>query len=174
MYSRLLIQCLDKKISRLYHLNTMRKFIEKINSWIQWTKQWHFFHVFFCTAFLIFSWNAVFYILGGAIEILHDTFCFFFDSNCVKSDLEFGTSFFAFAPLQILGLIFSSICGIILGIIVECINYAIKRTTNVQSDFLLNNKFYQTLYVIEVYAFITSFVLLFIMLLPEIFIKIIG
>ena len=148
----------------------MRKFIEKINNWIQWTKQWHFFHVFFGIAFLIFSWNSIFYIVGGIIEIVNDLLRYYFDPNCIKSELEFGMSFFAFLPLQILGIIFSSILGFITGIIVEFVIY-IKRRNNtaltIQSKFLLNNKWYSVLYILEVYSYIRSFVFLLIMLLPE-------
>ncbi len=143
----------------------MKNFIEKINSWIQWTKQWHFFHVFFVGSFLLCNWfpyAIMFLYLIGYIYIL-----FTGDISALTDEDDYSWKLLAVPALLVF--LFSHFIIVILGILTELIIFIKRRkhqqTMSVKSSFLLNNKIYNFLYINFVIASVYGIAVLIYLLL---------
>ena len=131
----------------------MRKFIEKINSWIQWTKQWNFFHVFFVGSFLMYNWIPFvimyIYFIGYVYDVIikyiseerFDWILYIADTLKWYLSAHLHVALFA---LFVTGIIFIK-------------KWKNKQPMKVQSSFLLKNQFYEFIYVNSVLAFVFSF-----------------
>ena len=131
----------------------MRKFIKKINNWIQWTKQWHFFHIFFVGSFLVYNWIPFLimyiYFLGYVYELItnditEEPFEWVFYIHDTLNWYLYTHLYAVLFALFVTGLIFIK-------------KWKNKQQIKVQSSFLLNNKFYEMIYVNSVFAFLFCF-----------------
>lgn len=150
-----------------------RKFIEKINSVIQWTKQWHFFHVLFVGSFvialipyiinilmLIFDFiflieQIITTILGRHSEIITD-------DHIVAGEIVI---IFTFIITYILASIFTSILGLIVELSIFIKRRSSDKPLTVTSSFLTKNKIYNFIYYNAFITFFVFCILCFIMFL---------
>ncbi len=130
----------------------MRKFIEKINSWIQWTKQWHFFHALFLSSCLMYNFipfTTMYCCFEGYIVeliTLDMPGCF----NWME-DTSDASAWYLYAQL------YAFIFALFVTGIIFIKKWKNKQPMKVQSSFLLKNQFYEFIYVNSVLAFVFSF-----------------
>lgn len=109
----------------------VRKFIEKINNIIQWTKKFHFFHI---SLVLPFLFSALFFLFGVICE----------KSINILDLCEILYCFLLF-------------CFVTISIILQIIFFLIYKKTHKKfyvSKKLLSNKLYDILYIISILFFI--------------------
>ena len=119
----------------------MKKILIKINNFIQWTKQWHFFHVFFigsaspfifiCTIFTFKLFSNIKSIeLTGIIE------------NIAEFFVLTSISVFYFSTILLLP------CFLI-EVVYFCINTKYRKQPTIFSNFWYTNKYYNYLFVLS-------------------------
>ena len=147
----------------------MRKFIEKINNWIQWTKQWHFFHVLFIGTLLLFS--IFFFKIMLCIELIDiKNISIISIFNFIKT-LLLNSSIQDIPDIIYFGLTNAFIANIFVyimlipSVLIEFLYRLKVRKTrqnfNVSSEFLLNNKVYNAIYAFAAIFVTVSFCLAF-------------
>ena len=139
-----------------------KKFIKKINNWIQWTKQWHFFHILFVGSFLMYNWfpyiGMPFDIITGICYIIKKLGI---SNNPPTDDNDiFGWAILTAAVLFMF--LFTTLLNSVIGLLTEIIIYFIRKKKckpiTVQSSFLLNNKIYNFIYINCIIGFLYSFI----------------
>jgi hypothetical protein len=130
----------------------IRKLINKLYNFIQWTKKWHFCHVLFVPAtFATLLTSDCFILLCLIYDLLqqHKT-----------------TSFEEIAAIHCFCYEITCICLFIPAVITQIFfitfNSIKSRKPFVTNNFLLNNKVYNTVYVIAI-MYIILFIILFIL-----------
>ena len=126
----------------------LKNIITKINNFIQWTKKWHFFHVFIIPSYIVLfiTLTMIFificeYIYTGKFE-----YNFMLQYIGVLHSVVFKL-FSIYMPELWLALVVQ--------ILFSGINWYLYRNISVKSNFLLNNKRYNCIYVIIwIYAII--------------------
>ena len=131
-----------------YHISMIRTFVEKLNELIQWSKKWHFFHMFFMGTMLLailvyvylifhcFSYGKIEYFWLILFSLFHFTCNFFYSGLMILFPV-------------ILILFIRKVC---------------KKDLCVSGGFLLNNKRYNLLYDISFYHVLLFAPMLFILL----------
>ena len=105
-----------------------KKIFKRINDFIQWTKKWHFFHVFMLPAIpMLLLFFLIIFIDRHSINA--DTF----DTCFMLSLLCYIQSFFIALIIQIFFFIFKAI---------------LRQNCKITNKFLLNNKIYNSIYTI--------------------------
>ncbi len=136
-----------------YNALVLRKCIKKINSAIQWTKKWHFFHVLFIVTF---SLLLTIILLLYSIDTTHTyETC----SNCVDPTTIYpDTPEFirdAFVLLIIICLHAGLMAAPITEILAVVIKAILRKKLCVEWNFLLNNKFYNIFYYFSIIYILT-------------------
>ena len=131
-----------------YNALVLRKCIKKINSAIQWTKKWHFFHVLFIGPFILL---LTIILLLYSIDTTHTyETC----SNCVDPTTIYPDTPEFIATVVILLVIACIHVSLKAASIVEVLAVVIKailrRKLCVEWNFLLNNKLYNIIYVLSI------------------------
>lgn len=105
----------------------MRKFIEKYYSFIQWTKKWHFFHVFFLLLNIFVP------------EFIKYVFFTIIDAN--REEYWWGLVY-----TFILHIFLAFLISICFELFIVIIKIFARKKFYVQSKFLLNNQLYNIIY----------------------------
>ena len=122
----------------------LKKIFNKVDHFIQWTKKWHFFHVFFVP-------NAIFALLNLFISI----FLYILDICFLSSTKTF---IFSFNHLLLMWEMYTflAIVFFILATFVQIVFLIISmikhKNIQLQNQILLNNKKYNILYCIAFYC----------------------
>ena len=136
----------------------MRKFIEKINNMIQWTKKFHFFHIWLGLGFIVALLPIVLTIM---------TCCVMISSPNDLSDMgrAIGIGLMLFIGLIVISYIATFILAIIIEFIILFIYVCSAKRTSylVKSHFLLSNKVYANFYNISM--FLASIIIGFLFLI---------
>ena len=134
----------------------MRKFIEKINNMIQWTKKFHFFHIWLIPGFLFALFPLLLLILTFLTLIFEPSIFDEMGRAC-------GIAFFMFMFYIAIAYFVTFLLGLVYQIILYLsARFFRKDNVHVQSKFLLNNKFYNFIYISSIlFNFIFTLYLLF-------------
>ena len=121
-------------------IKILQSFLSKVDSFIQWTKKWHFFHFVTISA------------LPVAIVMIISLIFPYIDKFIIKSDPSFATDPRALGTFWVLllGLPYLMVVlNIIIGFIVQLIIWLIKNNPQVENKFLLHNKYYNIFWKME-------------------------
>ena len=116
----------------------LKNILTKINNFIQWTKKWHFCHVFLLISSFIMFMFTIFSLM--AIDWI--------------GELKFT---YFFLPEFIY--IFAIVIALIIQILFSLINFCIHKNIQIKNRFLLNNKTYNGIYYLMFLYTIVSFVI---------------
>lgn len=158
------------------HTPMIRTFIEKLNELIQWSKKWHFFHIFFALSFAILCFVVFSIIVLYFLAYIVVSIDSIFDPSPVVSDEVVSLTCDDWAPggviIFVLYLvILPAICSIIwffvslfTQIVIMIKRKRAHKSCTVQTSFLLNNQYYNIFYIISIFlpplTFIISCILL--------------
>ncbi len=119
-----------------------RKFIEKINNFIQWTKKWHFCHVLFVGTFLL----VVPYIFLFLKNLISEIIILIQMPNCIFESFDY-------IPFWIFYFVGTLIVIAFLALIIQVFTIIkrafARKSIFVQSSFLLHNQYYNRFYTIS-------------------------
>ncbi len=125
----------------------LRKCIKKINSAIQWTKKWHFFHVLFIGPFILLLIIFLLFSDPGASNSV--TYPNSVDPTTIYPDTpEFLTVVVIFIVIACIYL--SLMAAPIVEVLAVVIKAILRRKLCVEWNFLLNNKFYNIIYILSI------------------------
>ena len=130
----------------------IKRFLKKIDDLIQWTKKWHFFHVF------IIPFYIVFFITLAIIFIFLCDYLFIGKFN-YGSMMSYICALHTFSYLVFFILMLEFWVALIAQTLFSFINWYLYRNISVRSKFLLNNKRYNNTYVIGWIFTIICFIL---------------
>ena len=125
----------------------LRKCIKKINSAIQWTKKWHFFHVLFIGPFILLLIIFLLFSDPGASNSV--TYPNSVDPTTIYPDTpEFIATV---VILLVIACIHVSLkAASIVEVLAVVIKAILRRKLCVEWNFLLNNKLYNIIYVLSI------------------------
>ena len=127
-----------------------------INKFIQWTKKFHFFHVFFVAPFLltlvtIDAFCLYFTCVNFIISIISNDFSIF----NIKEGFESFCNFLKFhSYYYILFFFYTTIFSFFTEIFFLMSNKIRKNSLFITNIFLLKNKLYNTIYILAILLFI--------------------
>ena len=110
-----------------------KKIFKRINDFIQWTKKWHFFHVFIIPN--TFTFMFICFVMPKCSLLLMDYY----------SNAEIVIIFFTICFLALITHAIIALCAQIFFLLS---NWIKSHNINIKNKFLLNNKFYNILYII--------------------------
>ena len=125
----------------------LRKCIKKINSAIQWTKKWHFFHVLFIGPFILLLIIFLLFSDPGASNSV--TYPNSVDPTTIYPDTpEFIATV---VILLVIACIHVSLkAASIVEVLAVVIKAILRRKLCVEWNFLLNNKLYNIIYILSI------------------------
>ena len=119
----------------------LKNIFSKINNFIQWTKKWHFFHVFLISSSFVMLMFTIFSIM---------------DPDWI-GELKF-TYFF----LSFLIFVFAIIIALIIQILFSIINFCVYKNIQIRNHFLSKNKIYNGIYYfLSLYTIVSFIILIF-------------
>ena len=130
-------------------MRMLRKCIKKIDSIIQWTKKWHFFHVLFIGPFILLS-SVFAYAYSRDYSTSSSVSC----PNCVDPTTiypdtpEFLTVVVIFIVIACIHL--SLMAAPVVEVLAVVIKAILRRKLCVEWNFLLNNKLYNIIYILSI------------------------
>jgi len=119
----------------------IKKLLAVINNFIQWTKKWHFFHVFIIPPFLFSFTCIILYFIFFIILIvnqIHFSIYEFLMNDIVG----------VFICLEIFLYFIFLIIAIALQILFIIINLTKHQNINIKNEFILKNKKYNGIYIL--------------------------
>ena len=129
----------------------IKKLFQKIYDFIQWTKKWHFCHVFLVGSFATTTGFFIFITILFAIS-----FTPLFGNN-----ISIAENIIAYINLYMLFWLFAFVClflpSIFIQIFFAAFNFIKYKKIYITNNFLLNNKIYNLIYV---FSFVFSAYLL--------------
>ena len=135
-----------------YNALVLRKCIKKINSAIQWTKKWHFFHVLFIGPFILLLIIFLLFSDPGASNSV--TYPNSVDPTTIYPDTpEFARD--VIVILVIICLHVSLMAAPIVEVLAVVIKAILRKKLCVEWNFLLNNKFYNIFYYFSIIYILT-------------------
>ena len=130
-----------------YNALVLRKCIKKIDTAIQWTKKWHFFHVLFIGPFILLLIIFLLFSDPGASNSV--TYPNSVDPTTIYPDTpEFLTVVVIFIVIACIHL--SLMAAPIVEVLAVVIKAILRRKLCVEWNFLLNNKFYNIIYILSI------------------------
>ena len=118
----------------------VKNFFNSINNAIQWTKKWHFMHLFFVLAFVLDFLLVSFYLFIGYLSVGA--------GEPSKDALEETLNIYILGDFCFLYILF--IPALVLSILFAIINFIKFSKPYVVNGFLLYNKYYHLIYIFSI------------------------